>query len=963
MSGLDDFGAFAAAPPPADVFASDDPFADIVHSASVAASSSAASGSGAAFQAPLLSFSPVATASSPPFADVFAPARTAPVEAPLLSFSPLLHTSGSSRAPSSLAAFALDSPAPISSSSSNGSGSASTRPHFALPPPRAATAPALNPTLASPPRATSFSGHVSLGELLSFSPVAAAGSFSDSFASSSAAGATGTSVFDDDELFSLSTVDMTLELPAAKEPADVFARADASGGVHTQAAAFPSPLAAFASPLSASGSEAANTPVGEQSTSADVFALTFPSPVATAAAVGLPSPVVGAGLSPAFDVGNEATSTLNSAPDANDGLERMTFSSSGISDSRSAWDEHDRDETTDTHATSDGVGGVAPTSLNWSGDAEDFGEAVDAASSGSSGGDGSEELAPVSGVRTTKAAEAFDTFDEIDEIDELDPAPAVLASSATLRSESEDDDDIGDFAADSFGGGGADDAFGDFTQTTTAEIGEFGDFAQSAATGGATADDDDNDFGDFGDFVQSSGGAVEGGDDDDFGDFGDFTQSSSGAATGDDDDDDDGFGAFSAPPSQAAAASSADSGFQTAAPPTELDLDAFFCQAFPVQSSPVPLEAAPFVPSASTRSSSKDLFHDKQGVSDSLITTIYRTAVESYFQDAPSSSTAAGARPTGVEQHRSELIALRLKHLKFVLTEKIQEAARHDGIFPHGSDRYHALVSLVNSDDEQQMRDALTSVQHALFNSSVNDAMMRFARQAAMSAKAKIAEQAAHQLSSSRGSLLATTRQLLSRGGGGGSSSSATPPGGHDSSDSGAGGAPTSGGYGGSGSVDDSSIEHPISGSESSGRRRHSGSSEADFAPSGSRGGSGSSGGGGLMKKFQDRFSSFSSSRGRTRVVSLRRMGQSGEDVRAMELNMDSISGGLDQVKWKCAVFLYDVDEVSKVAPSQIRILSYPSKEVLAAKSDRAALLKFLKPGAVWTIDIGASNNDVLNAW
>lgn len=117
------------------------------------------------------------------------------------------------------------------------------------------------------------------------------------------------------------------------------------------------------------------------------------------------------------------------------------------------------------------------------------------------------------------------------------------------------------------------------------------------------------------------------------------------------------------------------------------------------------------------------------------------------------------------------------------------------------------------------------------------------------------------------------------------------------------------------------------------------------------------------MKKFQDRFSSFSSSRGRTRVVSLRRKGQSGEDVRTMELNMDSISGGLDQVKWKCAVFLYDVDEVSQVAPSQIRILAYPSKEVLSAKSDRAALLKFLKPGAIWTIDIGASNNDVLNAW
>lgn len=163
----------------------------------------------------------------------------------------------------------------------------------------------------------------------------------------------------------------------------------------------------------------------------------------------------------------------------------------------------------------------------------------------------------------------------------------------------------------------------------------------------------------------------------------------------------------------------------------------------------------------------------QQALSNSLISTIYRSAVESYFQDAPSSADA-GSTPTGVEHYLAELQAIRLKHLKFVLTEKIQEASRHDGIFPHGSEKHHVLLSLVNSDDEKKMRDALTSVQDSLFNSSVNDAMMRFARQAALSAKAKIAEQAAHQHASSRGSLLATTRQLLSRSGGGSSGGGAS---------------------------------------------------------------------------------------------------------------------------------------------------------------------------------------------
>ncbi|CAH0481717.1 unnamed protein product [Peronospora belbahrii] len=47
----------------------------------------------------------------------------------------------------------------------------------------------------------------------------------------------------------------------------------------------------------------------------------------------------------------------------------------------------------------------------------------------------------------------------------------------------------------------------------------------------------------------------------------------------------------------------------------------------------------------------------------------------------------------------------------------------------------------------------------------------------------------------------------------------------------------------------------------------------------------------GPMKTFQDRFC-FSSTRHRPRYVRLRRNGQSGEEIRKMELNLDTISGG-----------------------------------------------------------------------
>ncbi|EEY57354.1 uncharacterized protein PITG_11202 [Phytophthora infestans T30-4] len=290
------------------------------------------------------------------------------------------------------------------------------------------------------------------------------------------------------------------------------------------------------------------------------------------------------------------------------------------------------------------------------------------------------------------------------------------------------------------------------------------------------------------------------------------------------------------------------------------------------------------------------------------------------------------------------------KYLKYVLSEKIQEASRQNGIFSHGSEKHQMYIGCAASGDADRMRDALKELQDALFHSSVNDAMMRIAKQAALSAKAKIAEQAAQQQASSRGgSLFSTTRHLLSRGG----ATGAHGPSSNDSKSDHAGADTPTG----------ASVQKlaRFSGSEGSDHTGHSSGSDSEAAGD-SRTRSqtlSNSSNGGLMKKFL----SFGSSRHRPRFVNLRRKGQSGEEVRKMELNLDSISGGLDEVKWKCAVFLYDVEEVAHVAPSQISILSYPSKQPLTGKTDRSALTKLVKADTIWTVDIGANHSDMLNEW
>lgn len=635
----DDFGAFAAAPPPVDPFAVDDPFADIVHAPSSSLSSSSSSSAttatapaataatttttAATAGSPLLSFSPVAAVSDAPFADVFAP----PAEAELLSFSPVLH---STSAPSSLSAFLLDSPAPAnsvaSSSSSGGIADATVQPQgfSLLPPPRAATAPTLSPVLVSLPKAASFPGHVSLGELLSFSPVASAGaSFTDSFGSSSGAAATtGTSVFDDDELFSLSTVDMALELPAATapEPLDVYA------------AAFSSP-AALSSSTVESGSETANTPVGGRSADGNAHASAFPSPVAS--------------MSPAFGSGSMMMDTPS---DAAADTERMSISSSR-SDSRATEEDVSGGDlaacSTSVESKWDGEDAVEGAGSSFA-DHHDFAGADLALSRG-----GSDECGVASASSTSNTVEdAFgdsdDAFSAFDEIAQSDAAPTTLLQSSAASFQETKTDGSEDVGADAFGGDGADDnEFGDFGETTTAAIGGFGDFAQPVS-GGAADDEDD----DFGDFAQSSSGIVGGGavagDDDDFGDFGDFVQSSGGADASDDDDGfsdfaqpssftggsfgaashDDDFGDFSSPPAPTASGSfvpvTAIPAFPAVEPTSDLDLETFFSQAFPVQTNPAPLEAAPLVPSAPTRSSFKDLFQDKVCANMCVVWEVYQ---------------------------------------------------------------------------------------------------------------------------------------------------------------------------------------------------------------------------------------------------------------------------------------------------------------------------------------------------
>ncbi|KAJ8542393.1 hypothetical protein ON010_g12421 [Phytophthora cinnamomi] len=521
-----------------------------------------------------------------------------------------------------------------------------------------------------------------------------------------------------------------------------------------------------------------------------------------------------------------------------------------------------------------------------------------------------------------------------------------------------------------------DDSFGDFGEPVPSSAvasspsvafddDGFGDFAQSGETSGG------DDFGDFGDFTQSSAHGAD--------EFDDFQKSNSGAFA----ENGDNFGDFA--PTVAPTTS------VTSTPPavpipsfSKNELSTFFNAAFPTQS-------LPSIPDDQPESLDENEMDIVQEPSSEFIQYVFRSMWEEYIsivaatgrQSSSSSGSLSSASEVNEGGERVRLgrkTTRASKYLKYVLSEKIQEASRQNGIFPHGSERHEMYVGFAASGDADRMRAALKELQDALFHTSVNDAMMRIAKQAALSAKAKIAEQAAQQQATSRGgSLFSTTRHLLSRGGSAAGTHGPGSAGNDNKADHAGADTPTGASvqklarFSFANSHDDSATgprganSGDERGSEGSDHTGHSSGSDSETVSSAgdsrtrsqNLSGSGSSNGG-LMKKFQDRFS-FASSRHRPRFVCLRRKGQSGEEVRKMELNLDAISGGLDEVKWKCAMFLYDVEEVAHVAPSQISILAYPSKQPLTGKTDRSALTKLVKPDTVWTVDIGANNSDMLN--
>ncbi|CAI5724195.1 hypothetical protein KXD40_001020 [Peronospora effusa] len=488
----------------------------------------------------------------------------------------------------------------------------------------------------------------------------------------------------------------------------------------------------------------------------------------------------------------------------------------------------------------------------------------------------------------------------------------------------------------------------------------FGDFTQSTEPSG------DDDFDDFGDFEQSSAN-----DGDSFTDF----QQSCAEAFG---KNDNGFGDFTTVDASTLAAPAS-----LVPSLSKSELSVFFEEAFPMKPLPAILLHQPETP---TEVEDTDSLQQK---STEIVQDVFRDMWNEYISTfagtGPQSFSSSGALSTTAERKDSDAHVLlnrntkhASKYLKYVLSEKIQEASKQNGIFTHGSERHQVYVEFAASGDADRMCAALKELRDALFHSSVHDAMMRIAKQAALSAKAKIAEQAAQQHANSRGgSLFSTTRHLLSRSGnsGGAHGSSGTD------SNSDHVGADTPTGvsvqklarYTFTSNHDNSANAHRganngeervSDGSDHTGYSSGSDSEAASSVDSRTRSQTSTSGSsnGGLMKKFQNRFS-FGSSRHRPRFVSLRRKGQSSEEVRKMELNLDAISGGLDEVKWKCALFLYDVEEVTHVAPSQISILAYPSKQPLTGKTNRSALTKLVKPDTIWTVDIGANNSDMINEW
>nr|CCA21010.1 conserved hypothetical protein [Albugo laibachii Nc14] len=375
---------------------------------------------------------------------------------------------------------------------------------------------------------------------------------------------------------------------------------------------------------------------------------------------------------------------------------------------------------------------------------------------------------------------------------------------------------------------------------------------------------------------------------------------------------------------------------------------------------------------------------------------------------------------------------LRLLHL--ILLDKIQDALKYkqDGstVLTADSEAHMLYLNVAQSAQEllnerepseeamlekiKMVEEATTRLQFSLFEQTMHEGIMRIAKDAALSAEAKIAEQFAQQQSTSRPSsvLLApfhSTRQLLSRGQlhniaekkESGDEKSRTTyeterrPSASDSQRQTPTGASAQKNFNSNGShsstnpmgnaredehsnvtsaeeqSEDESDGSSLSSTGSRTKNRHSKDaaplSSSTISDTNSSGGNGSSvnkGSGGLMRKLATSLlsstahSSVLHERTRRRYVRLRAMTSSGSDpkIRTLEIDLEAINGGFDEVKWKCAGFLYDFEEVAHIAPSQIKVWAYPSQQLLIAKSEKSLLSKFFKSHAVWTIDIGAGS-------
>ncbi|RHY99956.1 hypothetical protein DYB35_010933, partial [Aphanomyces astaci] len=320
-----------------------------------------------------------------------------------------------------------------------------------------------------------------------------------------------------------------------------------------------------------------------------------------------------------------------------------------------------------------------------------------------------------------------------------------------------------------------------------------------------------------------------------------------------------------------------------------------------------------------------------------------------------------------------EEAAYALQQCKAALAQKVNEAVVHHALFSETSTAYAEYQSTIHSSDRSAILAALRKLQLDIFEDMSTKATLSMAEQAALSAQASIASHAQQHKDKAPGlkfqfawhskdkpdhdDRVASIRVLTPTG----ASISKL----HRNSFSNLHATTNTASGGGS------EGEH-TSGSDGDGDNWETASATSDCTTGGtaddhrpsqpSRTGSGSLAGAvtgsGLMKKLSTKlgFSSLRSTLSlastKTKVVSLslRRKGDSA--VRTFEAPMDSISGGFDELKWKCAVFLYDADEVAAVAPSQIQVIG--SNGVTVPSTDRFALQKLLKDkGTVWTIDVG----------